>query len=642
MHRNFTSRRASGLIIALCVLAMLAIMATTFITLMRLDVRVARNYVDDQRCEMLVNGMLGYFKAVLRDDLDRTWGRYANRTAGVGCQYYLPWPGKMLVQVGGFYDYSPWTTAVTSPDEVRGTPVSRSFWFSTPSKSNWGDIAGNIYGSNDLLAQQSFACSPLGGAVECRVGRYQAGGREYDIWVDTNYIYWDSKGRVVSSYHPDAQTKINSGGSMDQYYYDQAPFVIFSGPTYMQPGSRMTGESMLPGGTYWRWGVKVGPTQASYMNLNTAGNLDGAGAEQNATNPYNSAYLNNMDGQGLHARRAYDERASTVPSQHLGRIEWQGFPAEYEYNKVHSETTQLNPQSFPGFPAGYMNVMYAPAQVNLEKLFLAHQYPGVGTPGQAYDVFDVGAHREAARGLIMYRWGNGSGIPCNGDPRYRVGWRRDGATYYKFPSPDNPMGSDRYFGTNEVIEHDHPLNSTSTSMVANILNSWSVPGDPTKQDWFRVRPHVSMWNSDTILRGKIWPNEGRLPWLPGGGTVGDWHYMDILKRVNINMIGAKVSVEGIPGEDTALKTVWANKAGRERERLYYMLVNALTYTSTPNPQQSACQFIASLIDMVDRDQNETYVPAPDGSGAWALGVEKHPVINEVVFYSGSGANTATY
>jgi type II secretory pathway component PulK len=76
MHERAFGQRGSGLVVALSVLAMLAIMATAFITLMRLDVRITANYVDDQRCEMLARGMLSYFRALLSDDLDRTWGKY--------------------------------------------------------------------------------------------------------------------------------------------------------------------------------------------------------------------------------------------------------------------------------------------------------------------------------------------------------------------------------------------------------------------------------------------------------------------------------------------------------------------------------------------------------------------------------------
>jgi hypothetical protein len=73
-----------------------------------------------------------------------------------------------------------------------------------------------------------------------------------------------------------------------------------------------------------------------------------------------------------------------------------------------------------------------------------------------------------------------------------------------------------------------------------------------------------------------------------------------------------------------------------------MLVAGMRFTNTPNPEQQACQFIASLADMVDRDNLETLYRAPDGTGAWGLGVEKFPVLNEIVFFSGSSANTANY
>ena len=58
VFRNPRGQRAgSGLIIALGVLAMLTIMATTFVTLMRLDARLTRVNTDDLVVEMLAEGV---------------------------------------------------------------------------------------------------------------------------------------------------------------------------------------------------------------------------------------------------------------------------------------------------------------------------------------------------------------------------------------------------------------------------------------------------------------------------------------------------------------------------------------------------------------------------------------------------------
>ena len=84
MRLRTLHQRGSGLIIALAILAMLAIMATSFVTLTRLEGRVTANYVNDLRCELLAKGTLNYFKALLREDLDRTWGKYENRDTAVG------------------------------------------------------------------------------------------------------------------------------------------------------------------------------------------------------------------------------------------------------------------------------------------------------------------------------------------------------------------------------------------------------------------------------------------------------------------------------------------------------------------------------------------------------------------------------
>jgi len=664
MRECLCRQKGSGLIIALSVLAMLTIMATTFITLMRLDTRVTRNYVDDQRCEMLALGVLNYTKSLLRDDIDRTWGKYENRDTAVGDHAWAGWTappiGYLETRIPGFFEN---TVGRLVGDDRMGTPPSNDFWFSPP-YGTWNGDPANIYGGDPVysLHQQSFDWQSHYQWEWGCVGRYwdAASNREYDVWLGRTNNWFDSQGRTVSEDHPDAkipvdddsdgvanppytpygQLTINENYCIFDYYYDQVPFVIYTGPTFYQPGSRITGEAALPGGIYWRWGLNVGPTQEGYANLNTAGNVDGLNAET----PTANRYVSNIGQVGLVARRAYDERTSLVYSEHLGRMEWQGFPGEYEYALTRTDT-----QSRPckGFPQRYNNVLYSPAAANLERLFLRHEYSGQVV--EAGSAPQANVDRAKARALIRYRWPNNNNVPADGTDRWRVGWRRDGASYYRFPSPENPMGSDRYFGANEVIEHDHSLDHPDSSAVVKTLIQACRDGgmslqDAIKQadaDWRALRPHCNMWSTDTILRGKIWPTEGRLPWRPGGGTVGDWRHIDILKRVNLNIIGAS-GPEGLPGEDTTLKIRWAAKRAREKDRLYFMLVGGMRFTNTP-PSDSdrthqACQFVASLSDMVDRDQNETYYAAPDGSAAWALGVEKHPVLNEVALYLKKNTN----
>jgi len=628
-----SARQGSGLIIVLSILAMLAIMATTFITLMRLDARITANYVDDLRCEMLARGVMNYFFAVLRDDLDRTWEKYENRDASVGMIGW-DWPGVTpTVRVPGLNTLH------------YGTGVGNDCWYNPPYKgaewtSNWGGLFESMLSYECL--QQSFACALS--VTTGVMGRYYdaPSRREVDIYMAHTLVDFDSQHRIVYRYHPDARGGIDFDGDGEPYgtyrdaafdreesavrdwYYDTAPFVLFAGDTYFESGETLTGTFALPGGTFWRWAVKLGVPQDAYINLNTAGNLDGRDA----------AYLNNMGGIGLGAQRVCDQTESQVVSDHLGRIAWKGFPGEFHY-------------SLGGFPRFYNEVSWHPAQISLERLFMRDSYAGMTIYPPDDRAINLKIDRAKARKLIAYRLGD-DGKPGDGGERYRVGWRRDGATYYRFVSPDFPVGDSRFFGANEVMEHDRSVGHPWTSAVINKLAEGAMEGgmnfqDAVKQaqaDWRKLRPYLTMRSTDTILRGKIWPTEGWLPWRTTA-TPGDWRHIDILKRININLVGAR-GPEGLPGEDASLKTRWAAKRQREQDRLYFMLVAGLRFSNTPNPQQKACQFIASLADMVDRDQNETYYAAPDGSGMWALGVEKHPVINEVVFYSNSAANTAAY
>ncbi|KPK99971.1 MAG: hypothetical protein AMK75_06105, partial [Planctomycetes bacterium SM23_65] len=611
MPGRLFERKGSGLIIALGVLAMLSIMATTFVTLMRLDTRVTANYVDDLRCEMLANGMLNYFKGLLRDDLDRTWGKYENRDSGVGA-------------VGWTWSASGGTIATVIPGletSQYGTPICNDFWFNPPYTewTHWGGLFTGEFEESGVH-QQSFA----GGTSYSHgvVARYHDAdhSRDFDMWVGRTLVKRAADGTILHVSHPTGGVEMDFDGDGDpsppcngnsgafweeensdtRWYYDTAPFVLFSGQTYFYPGTTITGEQALGGGTFWRWAVKLGVAHGSYLNLNTAGNLLGK----------NTSYLNNIGGLNLRAQRAVDEATTQIDTQHLGRLQWKGFAGEFEYNRG-------------GFPMFYDEIGDHPSQVSLEKLFKIDTYAGLDVPGWLLrSMGDLDLDRQKARQLIAYRLGP-NGAPGDGSDRYKPGWRQDGATYYRCASPENPLGDDRFFGVNDVIEHDRSVDHPWTSAIASILED---------EEWRKLRPYVTMWSTDTILRGKIWPGEGN-------SYPGDWRHIDILKRVNINMIGAR-GPDGLPHEDAALKSRWAAKREREQNRLYYMLVAGMQFANRPNPEQTACQFIASLCDMVDRDRDETYYAAPTGT-AWAVGVEKHPVINEVVIFI-RNANSSSY
>ncbi|HUV39104.1 MAG TPA: hypothetical protein VMY39_05790 [Planctomycetota bacterium] len=647
--RSPLAHAGSALILTLAILALMAIMATSFVTLMRLDVRITRNYVDDQTCEMLAHGMLNYVKSLLREDLNRTWGRYENRETAVGFHSWTGWTesvGELTTRVPGFSEE---TIGTLSFNDRMGTPVSNDFWFSPPYGSWVGDPSAIYADGVHAIHQSTFRWESHYTYEQGRIGRYYdaASNREFDVWLGGSNNCRDARGYVVADSNPSpGKVPIDDGGdgianppyvpgsdptadenfSITEFYYDTVPFVVYSqGPFYF-PGTRITGETALFGNTFWRWGLNVGPTQSGYANLNAHGNVDGADA----------GYLQNMGNIGLVVRRAYDERRSQVPSEHLGRMEWQGFAGEYETSQTRTDALGV---SYQGFPQRYNNVLYAPAAASLEKLFFRHAYAGQPTD---VSVPHASVDRAKARQLIRWRWGRGTGIPVDGDPRWRVGWRRDGGSYCKFPSPENPMVQDRYFGANEVAEHDYSMDHPGTSAVAGIL---------TDDEWRALRPHLNMWAVDTILRGKIWPTEGWLPWRPAG-VPGDWRHLDILKRVNLNIIGASDpdanDYPHLAGEDRDLLRRWYAKRSRERDRLYYMLLGAMRFTDAPAGddvrKRKACQLVASLADMVDRDHDETFYKAPDetvaeavASGHWALGVEKFPVLNEIALYvSASG------
>jgi len=76
--------------------------------------------------------------------------------------------------------------------------------------------------------------------------------------------------------------------------------------------------------------------------------------------------------------------------------------------------------------------------------------------------------KEKAQAFIRYRWGS-DGRPADGSDRWRPGWRRDGATYYKLASPENPQPDDRYLGVNEVLQHDRAVYHADTALMPRTL-----------------------------------------------------------------------------------------------------------------------------------------------------------------------------
>ena len=653
----------SALIIALGILAMLAIMATTFITLTRVNNRLTRVYADDLITEMLASGVENYTLSVLRDDQDRTLYKYENRDTPVGGR------GQWQGMARFVWDGTKWVKVTYAPDDpnaisdYRMSIGGRNVDYWAPPEHRYGNAASNdvwYHAASDGYPQMGlyepseghyeWAQSSFGGALfdfvivdrndkpildpadQCRPERYysyscpQFNGLDddQDGITDPNYQWGRCEDPNCAScaagqfhwYFPRAASR--EWGFLDDYHYDSTDFLMQGRSCWLHPGGKLTGVFKLPGGLYWRWSAKMGIPEEKYINLNAAGNNELL---------VGTSRLSNLDGRGL---SAYSGDDSTGPN-HLGVIAWKGYPGEYMYQQG-------------GFNAHYNAVQYSPYQMDPYRLLAVNfcLYPDY--TGYPDIVIMYGERRiDPARVQVMtpewvrQRWGADS-LPADGRDHWRVGWRRDGASYYKIPSPDNPTGEDYYFGPGEALNHQNEDIVPGTSRVfETMLGAAGGSLNQARMYFGMARGYLSTYGSDTILRGKIWPEEGPLPWRPPGIQPGDWRHMDILRKVNLNMIGAS-GPEGLPGEDINLKTQWRGMRDRERDRLYFMLKAYLHFTNTPLPEHEACQLIASLADMIDRDQNETYYAAPDTSGAWALGVERQPVINEAALFLRKNTN----
>ncbi|KPJ53550.1 MAG: hypothetical protein AMS16_05220, partial [Planctomycetes bacterium DG_58] len=638
--RGRIGERASGLILALGVLAMLAIIATTFITLMRINTRLSKVYTDELVTEMLASGVSNYCLAVLRDDQDRTLYKYENRDQAVGgrdrWQGMGNYSGSDPKAVTDFQMSLPgrntdWWAAAK---HRYATAASNDVWYHSASEGYvetalYGASAGHREWPQSSFGGQSYdfcivdqndqvILDPAGQNAPRRYYAYVSANHnglddDMDGWVDPNYRYGPhGDPPVIGWYFPDAG--YNEVYALTTYHYDSASFLTHGRSCHLHPGGKLTGTFRLPGGLFWRWAAKMGVPEERYVNLNAAGNLF-----------KNASYLHNMDSQGLEATSG---DGTTAPG-HLGILAWKGYPGEYIYQRG-------------GFHERFNAVQYSPYQIDpYRAVSLAyHDLPYRPTDGssvQTYCGIKVNPARmeSVAPEWVRERWGS-DGLPADGGQRWRIRWRRDGATYCKIPSPEHPTGDDYYFGAAEALNHQSEDIVPGASRVLGAMFAAAKGNMNTaRMDFGRARGYLSTYGCDTILRGRIWPTEGP----PYTSTQGDWRHIDILRKVNINMPGAKGG-ENLPGEDGRLKSEWADRRAREQRRLYHMLKAMLDWTGTPEASHEACQVVASLSDMVDRDQEETYYAADDGN--WALGVEKHPVINEIVFYSRSKANTPEY
>ena len=621
-------QRGSGLILALGILAMMAIMATTFVTLMRINTQLSRIYADDAAAELLAQGVVNYTLAVLRDDQDRSLFKYENRDQAVG--------GRGSWQGMSSYDPSD-PKAVT--DFHMSLPGRNTDWWAPtakryatgPSNDVWfhcasdGYVEVGLYDSQAGHREGSQASFGGGGQDFTIVDRNdtpvgwhnhveQAKPERYYAYVSGNFngVDDDCDGITDPNYRwdgvegswffpPEASDECNA---LTRYHYDQTQFLTYGRSCYLHPGGKLTGDFRMTGGAFWRWAAKIGIPEERYMNLNAIGNNEMAVG--------GSGRLNNLDGRGLQAFRG----DTSARADHLGMLSWRGYAGEY----VHT---------VGGFDYAYNAVQYSPYQLDAYRL-LTVGYSDFPTNPTDPTSSSTGAILSQARTAAMTdrwirdRWGADS-LPADGTPKWRVGWRKDGATYHKIPSPDNPLGDDHYFGASEALNHQNEDIIPGTSRIfSSMVNAAGGNINEARMDYGRSRAYASTYGCDTILRGKIWPSEGR----PYTSSAGDWRHINILRKVNLNMLGAS-GPENLPDEDRALKLSWRSKRSLEQERLYYMLKAMLTWTGTPEPEHEACQLVASLSDMVDRDHDESYYGAPDGSGAWALGVEKHPVINEI-------------
>ena len=342
MKRDICRSRASALLVTLGVLALLAIMGTTFVTMTRMNSRLNIHYVDGVQCEMLARGLLEYIRGILADDLDRSMKvlvddpkrprilhRYENRETSA------PFIGN--------YNFSNMMVGMNTDDNRRNTDERYADTFIKGTKARWGLRLGippsndfwipmgydarslvNVWSGAMSVSWQhhgqtgSFYCSgnevrrilgPLTWGSVIRVTRMplvwdpergtwaydehyatvtiDTGGAAYDVWVTMcqngiNDNPWQDN--YTDPYA--GQPGLNEEKAMWSTYYDTTnAFITPGGPSTYLHGPYFTGDEGLPGGRYWRTAVKIGMPEGMWWNINMVGNF-----EKNQTD-----YLNNMD-----------------------------------------------------------------------------------------------------------------------------------------------------------------------------------------------------------------------------------------------------------------------------------------------------------------------------------------------------------
>ncbi|GEM_PF-3054928 len=481
--------RGSALLLSLGVLALLAIMGTTFVTMTRMESKLNTRYVDDVQCEMLVKGLLEYCRGILADDLDRSMKvvsdnyrypqiahRYENRDAAAPYIYYSGYANRL--------------TGLNTDDNVRnldmsiadnfvrgktrmgvrlGIGPSNDFWMSGRhvTRELTGSFRSVLFSGWDRPGQVGSFYNPVSEVVRMasamtwgwteriyildsdgnkiwnpETNDYLYTERHTTVTVDPNGVGYDVWVTLLQNGLDD-----DSDGIKDPYvgqagessernawytFYDTCKSFLTPGDAcgYLQ-GPQFTGDPGFPGGRTWRTALRIGMPTSMYCDINVIGNKELA----------DTAYMDNMDGQGLHAgapTRAGD--VSTYGENHLGLISFAGYTTDTKLPGSGSTTFK---------PYLYDPIGYSPLQIDLREPL----YSGlVGAQNTVTTTIanTLGAKAEDWRKAILSARYNGADRAGNGntlmEARLRPGWQADGASHRLLPSPDAPVGNVRYFG----------------------------------------------------------------------------------------------------------------------------------------------------------------------------------------------------